>query len=65
VIIGITGRSGSGKTTIATEIALLKNAKIINADTTARKMQAKGENYYKKIVEIFGKEILTENRRNR
>lgn len=65
MIIGITGRSGSGKTTIATEIALLKNAKIINADATARKMQEKGEEYYKKIVEIFGKEILTNKRRNR
>ena len=59
-IIGITGSSGSGKTTISKIISKELNAKIINADEIVKQMQILGTKYYKKIVEIFGKEILQE-----
>ena len=64
-VIGITGVSGAGKTTAAKEICDLYEAEHINADKIVRSCQKKGEDYYKKIVETFGKEILLENRRTR
>lgn len=64
-VIGITGISGAGKTTVAKEICELYKAEHIDADRIVRKYQKKGEDYYKKIVETFGKEILLENRRIR
>ena len=57
-IIGVTGSSGSGKTTVSKIIAEELKAKTINADQVVRKMQEKGTTYYKKIVETFGTEIL-------
>lgn len=60
-IIGITGISGAGKTTSAKVICELEEAEHINADRFVRKGQIKGEEYYNKIVETFGKEILEDN----
>lgn len=63
-VIGVTGISGAGKTTSSRIISELEEAEHINADRFVRESQVKGETYYNKIVETFGKEILQENRRN-
>lgn len=64
-IIGITGISGAGKSTVADAICKRENAESIDADKIVKVCQRKGEEYYKKIVEIFGKDILQESRRTR
>lgn len=65
MIIGITGRSGAGKSEVTSKIVQLKKAKRIDADEVVRKRQKVGEDYYLAIVHTFGKEILEKNRRNR
>lgn len=59
-IIGITGSSGSGKSTVTKIIAEELNAKIINADEIVKQLQQKGTKYYEEIVETFDMEILQE-----
>ena len=65
MVIGITGNSGAGKTEVAKILAKRLNASLINADEIARKLAEPGQIYYKKILELFGSEILTENALNR
>lgn len=60
-IIGITGSSGSGKTTASKILSKELKAKTINADEIVKQMQKHGTKYYKEIVETFGQEILQEN----
>jgi len=65
MIIGITGNSGTGKTSICK--ALEKNKIngitpfVIDADKIVKKMSARGEEYYNQIVSTFGKEVLQDN----
>lgn len=59
-VIGVTGASGAGKSTISREICKIKNAMYINADKIAKDMSKKGEEYYQKIVEVFGENILND-----
>ena len=59
-IIGITGSSGSGKSTISKIIADELNAKLIIADEVVKIMQKPNEKYYKKIVKLVGKDYLDE-----
>lgn len=59
-IIGITGSSGSGKTTVSKILSKELTAQIINADEVVKQMQKEGTEYYKKIIETFGEEILQE-----
>lgn len=58
-IIGITGISGAGKSTVSEKIAQIKNAEIIDADKVVRDVQRKGNKYYEKIVETFGEEVIS------
>ena len=62
MIIGITGNSGSGKSTIANilkkEIEREKEVLLIDADKIAKDLLASKNEYYNKIVLKFGKEIL-------
>lgn len=58
MIIGITGSSGSGKSTATKILSEELKAKIINADEVVKQMQEKGTKYFEKIVELFGLEIL-------
>jgi len=65
MIIGITGNSGSGKSEISKILSEKINAKIIDADKIVKKISEPGNEYYKKQVELFGKEILINNKLNR
>lgn len=56
-IIGITGGSGCGKTTICEKAEKL-GILVIDADKVARKVLDKGTPAYKETVEYFGKDIL-------
>lgn len=58
-IIGITGSSGAGKTTISEILKNKYNAHIIDADEIARKLSRKGTMYLGAIVKSFGNEIIT------
>ncbi len=60
MIIGITGISGAGKSTVAKEICKIENGKYVNADKIAKDLAKNGEEYYKEIVKNFGIEILKE-----
>lgn len=58
IIIGVTGNTGSGKSTVSTIIKNNTGALIIDADKIVRELMIPGENYYKETVELFGEEIL-------
>lgn len=57
IIFGITGGSGSGKTT-ASEILAMLGAQVIDTDAIARKVVEKGSECLSKLVTYFGNEIL-------
>lgn len=59
-IIGITGSSGAGKSTVCEIIEDLYDVCIINADQIAKELSRKGSSYVAGIANIFGKTILTE-----
>lgn len=61
-IIGITGSSGSGKSTITQILEKELKGKAIYSDEVVKQMQKEKTEYYKKIVEAFGTEILNENK---
>ena len=57
LIIGITGNSGSGKTTVANMLAAM-GGYAIDADTIAHRVMEPDQSAYKKIVAAFGPDIL-------
>lgn len=57
-IIGVTGSSGAGKTTICSILKEKYLAYIIDADEVARRLTKKGSMYLNSIVDYFGAEIL-------
>ncbi len=59
-VIGLTGQSGSGKTTVC-EVFAKSDFGVINADYVARSVIKHGSECLKKTVEVFGKYILSEN----
>lgn len=61
MIIGITGSSGAGKSTVCNILKEKYDFKIINADEIAKRLAKKGSNYLAEIVQKFGPEILLEN----
>lgn len=61
MVIGITGSSGAGKSTVCEILKNEYNAKIIDADKIAKQLSKKGTEYLKEIVNKFGQEILLEN----
>ena len=61
MILGITGSSGAGKSTVCEILAKKYNMKIINADKIARELSKKGTRYIADIIEKFGKNIVDEN----
>lgn len=61
-IIGITGPSGAGKTTLCEISKNICGAKIIDADKIAKSLSNDlTSDYFKEMVELFGKELLQEN----
>ncbi len=58
IIIGVTGNSGAGKTTVSTIMKNNLNAPIVNADIIAREQMEEGKDYYNSVLKMFGKEIL-------
>ena len=65
MIIGITGSSGAGKTTVCKLLAEKYNIKIIDADDIARKLSKECTDYVKDIVKEFGNDIVDEKGRLR
>lgn len=61
MIIGITGSSGAGKSTVCEILEEKYNSKTINADKIARNLSKKGTKYLNEIVKKFGNEILLDN----
>jgi len=57
-IIGVTGSSGAGKSTICDILEKEYDVKVINADKIAKKLSKKGTNYIEEIVRKFGIDIL-------
>lgn len=69
MIIGITGNSGSGKTSISSVLGTVPvrhfvafgtdfNAEIIDADKVVKEICVPGEDYFEEIVREFGRDIL-------
>lgn len=57
-VIGVTGSSGSGKSTVSKIIQKELNAKLIVADEIVKKMQEPGEEYFEKTIELLGSKYL-------
>ena len=60
MIIGITGSSGAGKSTVCEILEALYNVKVLNADKIARRLSQKGTSYLIDIIKLFGHEIVNE-----
>lgn len=59
-IIGITGSSGAGKSTVCAILNEKYLAHIIDADKIAKELSKKGSMYLNSIIQYFGIEILNE-----
>lgn len=59
-VIGITGGVGSGKSKVLNYLEKQYGAYICQADHVAWSLQEPGTTCYKKIVDVFGKEIVNE-----
>jgi dephospho-CoA kinase len=60
LILGITGNIASGKSTVSKELAR-RGALVLDADQLAREVVEMGSPALKKLVEVFGPEILRKN----
>lgn len=59
-IIGITGSSGAGKSTICDILQKEYKVKVINADKIAKRLSKRGTSYIDEIAKKFGQDILDE-----
>ena len=64
-IIGITGNSGSGKSTISKMVQDKCNGIVIDADKIERNMAWADSNYLKEIANVFGTDIISNNKLDR
>ncbi len=62
-IIGVTGNSGSGKSTVCKIIKENYDARIIDADEVAKSLTSSDTQYLQEIIKTFGTDILDENRK--
>lgn len=58
IIIGVTGNTGAGKSTVSTIIKNNTGALVIDADHLVKDMMVPGEDYFNGVVSLFGEEIL-------
>lgn len=58
-IIGLTGGIGSGKSTVA-RLLEEKGATVVSADTVGHELYLPGRPAWQEIVDVFGREVLTE-----
>ncbi|KAF0687157.1 Aste57867_21128 [Aphanomyces stellatus] len=61
VAVGLTGGIATGKSTVSA-VAKRLNAVIIDADIVARQVVEPGKPAYNKIVDLFGKDVLNEDK---
>ena len=62
IVIGVTGNAGAGKSTVS---AIIKNnlgCTVISADNLAKRIGVPGTEYYEKTVEMFGEDIINEDK---
>lgn len=59
-ILGVTGTSGSGKSTFSKILGEREDIKVVDADKVARELSVPGTEYLQDIVNAFGTEILLE-----
>lgn len=57
-VLGITGGVGAGKSTVLAYLKERYGARVIQADQVGHLLQQPGESCYRRIVELFGREIL-------
>lgn len=60
-IIGLTGNSGAGKSTMCEILKDKYDVEIIDADMVAKELTCYKSNYLNSIIKEFGKEIIDEN----
>ena len=60
IILGITGSSGSGKTTSSNFLSKIEGVKVINADSVVKELNNPKTEYMKEIKNTFGKEYFLE-----
>lgn len=60
LVIGLTGGIASGKSTVANMLKEF-NLPVIDADRIAREVVEPGKEAYKKIIEMFGSEVISSN----
>jgi dephospho-CoA kinase len=58
--VGLTGSMGTGKATVARFFARL-GARIIDADSIARQVIMRGTKTWRKLIEVFGQDIIGSN----
>lgn len=57
-VLGITGGVGAGKSTVLTHLFEKYRARVIQADQVAHLLEEPGQECYRRIVELFGEDIL-------
>ena len=60
MILGITGSSGAGKSTVCEILERKYSSQTINADKIAKQLSKQGTNYLQEIIQNFGDDILLE-----
>ncbi|MBR1540784.1 MAG: dephospho-CoA kinase [Clostridia bacterium] len=65
IIVGVTGNTGAGKSTVSTIIKNNTGALVIDADVLVKELMAPGEAYFNDVVALFGQEILATGKKHK